>query len=639
MTDTGAAPAAASLRPWPTEDPSAEDMQLQLRRLYQQRGHFRHITEEGLEEEIKAADYGSGDVMEGVEEDTTPSEPTEKERRAEIMAAKAQMQQFIGTALNETMIALDFISLLLTKDSPHTAETTMSPMLKQSGVPKGSLGFDKWPISEADDEVKRKEELVAKGWRMKGLESAADNILQAATRLETEVRKETKYWEQVLSIAEKGWSVRRITRQGHRPTLGVQFGFSEASDYFKGRGLAPLRMNNDGAIILDAELTQRPKSVRVRVMEDGNITGTSKIASIDNALQPSIEDLIRRARDSLFEEELYHEMALETRTLLSYDVKIRNSVIHFPAPISDDPSSPGRTLLIDIVSIDEVQPETDSHTSDGLAQNVAEVLRVLLSHAHRERLSRRSRIPPPLSENRPQNPSPPILRSLLYYFQSSKAINSIRNYFLRTRKTLMSAGLHVSFKLSFDSTLSSISKIIKESEQSGTENSALLDQLVRLLLTPVQTTATLSLPSSVANPTLQEELNVSLRTSMAAPIYGTEYTLTVPHSSVKSLYSDKDSKRTSSFKSFSELTSFIDLVISIDLTHSLIAGEFKSWQRVDRMPELSKGRVGVDPGLGIKMENGDLTLSGTAPATKTIWNGAGGKKTLREIVRAFTVDG
>ena len=123
------------------------------------------------------------------------------------------------------MVALDFISLLVSKDSPNTADITMSPSLKQSGVPKGSLGFDKWPILEPEESEKRKQDLVAKGWRMKGLESAADSVLKAATRLENEVRKETQYWEQVLSITKKGWSVRRLPREKH--TLGVQFGFSE----------------------------------------------------------------------------------------------------------------------------------------------------------------------------------------------------------------------------------------------------------------------------------------------------------------------------------------------------------------------------------------------------------------------------
>ena len=95
MTDIGSGSVPVSLRPWPTEDPGSEDLQLQLQRLYQQRGHVRHITEEGLQEEINNAEDGPVNVMEGVENTETLAATGEKERRAEIYAAKAQMQQLI----------------------------------------------------------------------------------------------------------------------------------------------------------------------------------------------------------------------------------------------------------------------------------------------------------------------------------------------------------------------------------------------------------------------------------------------------------------------------------------------------------------------------------------------------------------
>lgn len=639
MTDLGPGSVPVSLRPWPTEDPGSEDLQLQLQRLYQQRGHFRHITEEGLQEEINNAEDGPANVMEGVENTEAPAATGEKERRAEIYAAKAQMQQLIGVAHNEAMVALDFISLLVSKDSPNTADITMSPSLKQSGVPKGSLGFDKWPISEPEESEKRKQDLVAKGWRMKGLESAADSVLKAATRLENEVRKETQYWEQVLSIAKKGWSVRRIPREKH--TLGVQFGFSEASDYFKGRGFAPLRMNGDGSIILDAELTQRPKAVRVRIVQDGKITGTSKLPSPDDILHPSIEDLIHRARNSLFEEELYHEISLETRILLSYDVKLRDSVIHLPAPTSDSLSEVPRTILIDIVPLDEALSETNGHSSDMIAQNTAEALRVLLSYAHRQRLHRRSQIPLPLSERKPQTSPPPILRPLLNYFQNSKAINSIRDYFSRTRKTLFSAGLDVAFKLDFDPKLSNLSDNIGESTK---ENASLLDKLVSTLINPSKTTATLCLPSSVINPALQEEVLVEIWTHVTPQTFGTEYTLTLPPCSVAILFSATDTKRNFSFTSLPELTSYIDLLLSLDLSHSLIASEHNGWLPSDRTPEISKAMTHQkrqdQKQLGVRLENGTMTLhwrwaERLKPAEEYVWDGSEGKMGFREVVKKY----
>jgi len=95
MADIGSDSLPVSLRPWPAQDSSSEDLQLQLARLFQQRGHFRHITQEGLEEEIATAKDGSADVMEGVEEEEAATAQDVTERRAEIMAAKVQMTGFI----------------------------------------------------------------------------------------------------------------------------------------------------------------------------------------------------------------------------------------------------------------------------------------------------------------------------------------------------------------------------------------------------------------------------------------------------------------------------------------------------------------------------------------------------------------
>lgn len=117
------------------------------------------------------------------------------------------------------MVALDFVSLLLSKDLPKPASSTMSATLKQA-APSGSMGYSKWQMPPLDDSERRRRDLVAKGARMQGLNRAAEALLQSATRLEKDVRRETKYWEDVLSVSQNGWSLRRMPRQAS--TLGVQ---------------------------------------------------------------------------------------------------------------------------------------------------------------------------------------------------------------------------------------------------------------------------------------------------------------------------------------------------------------------------------------------------------------------------------
>ncbi|KAF2813798.1 uncharacterized protein BDZ99DRAFT_495421 [Mytilinidion resinicola] len=616
MADIESESLPVSLRPWPTQDSSSDDLQLQFARLFQQRGHFRHITEEGLKEEIATAKDGPDDVMEGVEEDEEAPAQDEKERYEEIMKAKIQMVGFIGTALNEARYMQDYLSLLVSRDAPKLADTTLSPYVKEFKLP-GTLGVDKWPLKEPDVVEKRREELAAKGWRMKGLEDAADSVLKAATRLESEVRKETQYWEEVLSIAKKGWSVRRIARDGRRPILGVQFGFAEASDHFKNRGFSPLRMDDKGSIILDAGLTQKPKAVRVRIQEDGRITGTSKLPSTDDITQPSIEDLIRRARDSLFEEELYHEMSLETRILLSHDVKMRDSVIHLPAPATDGSK---RIVLIDIVLLDEILPQIDDHSSDSIAQNVAEALRLLLCYEHRQRLHRRSQIPRPLSEQKIPNLPPPILRPLLNFFHNAQAIQSVRDYLQHTKSILSSAGLNVSTKLTFDPKLSNLSATIKTSP---TEIESSTDKLVNTLIRPQTTTASIRLPSSLRGATHQESLSIAIRTLVTQPIFGTEYTLTLPQAVATAIYSEVVTARTFTFTILADLTSYIDQLISLHLSNSVIAKSFSGWTPLKELPKLTKQPRKLNPSDASKQPKKRLrvNLEQTRLLVTCVWEG------------------
>lgn len=124
----------------------------------------------------------------------------------------------------ETLYALDFVSLVLSKDTPRQAEISMSQHLRQS-VPIGSLGASIIRQPQLSEKEKTDEELVSQGWKLQGLTSAADSLLRSATRLEEEMEQETKYWEQVLAVKEQGWSICRLPRERH--TLGVRYGFAE----------------------------------------------------------------------------------------------------------------------------------------------------------------------------------------------------------------------------------------------------------------------------------------------------------------------------------------------------------------------------------------------------------------------------
>lgn len=120
-------------------------------------------------------------------------------------------------------MALDFISLVLSKKSPSTGAATLSPFLQQH-VPSGCLGAElvqKPPLSESDGQD---QDLVTLGWRMRSLSTAADSLLASVTRLQKEISKETAYWDGLMAVKEQGWSIYRHPRERH--TLAVRYGFA-----------------------------------------------------------------------------------------------------------------------------------------------------------------------------------------------------------------------------------------------------------------------------------------------------------------------------------------------------------------------------------------------------------------------------
>lgn len=124
----------------------------------------------------------------------------------------------------ETSFALDFISLLLSKHMPRQAETSMSPFLKNV-APLGSLNSEIVEPPPKPDSVLVDRKTVSRGWRMQNFNSAANKLLDRASRLDSEVTSETKYWDEVLAVKAKGWKVCRLPRE--RQALGVQYGFME----------------------------------------------------------------------------------------------------------------------------------------------------------------------------------------------------------------------------------------------------------------------------------------------------------------------------------------------------------------------------------------------------------------------------
>lgn len=430
------------LKPWPKADDRTEPIITTLARINHERGSFRDLTTESLQAEAATEaqheSTTSAEVAEAISKDAEDTAQS-KSRIEALQRAKAELQGHIATAQNEALMALDFVSLLISKDMPRQADQTMSPFLKQQVKP-GTLGLDMWQNMPPDRARESTDATIAKGWRMKMLHQSADSLLDAATRLQADVKKETEYWTQVLHISDSGWPVSRMPRE--RGTLGVRYGFSEATGEFKARGMAALRSTADGAIRLDTGPHEEHKTIRVRILDkEGHVLSESRGPQV-SITTPDMQDRIRRARDSLFEQELFYEMTRETRLLRPLGVEINGTTIIVPISSPLPSAKADQTVHIDLVSVSDVSTCTETQPAYALALFV----RLLLCHAHRARLATRSELPEPLSLEPKAAKFSSILRPLIAITSHQTATRGLEAYSTSLSSLFRSTKLDVNIR-------------------------------------------------------------------------------------------------------------------------------------------------------------------------------------------------
>ncbi|CAD0090605.1 unnamed protein product [Aureobasidium vineae] len=390
----------------------------------------------------------------------------------------------------------------------------MSPHLKQFIKP-GTLAMDVWQNVPLDKEQEKVDDTIARGWRMQSLQASADSLLGAATRLENDVRRETHYWEQVLSVSDKGWSISRLPREKHN--LGVRFGFLEALGEFRDRGLAALRSDDDGNVLLDKGFGNNSKVLRVRIQKGDNIVGVSQMPDVSAESEATLEARIRHARDSLYEEELFLEIIRESRSLASYGVDMRESTVRLPTRLSStaaSSTSDAQEVLIDLIPLTEIETKPqEKQPEDKWAQTIALALRLFLSYTHRERLTRRSELPSPMSSARKDTPVASIMKPVLTLLQHRSMLDDIGAYLERIKKLLDAASVDTTIETAaFDPAL------LRSAET--------IDSLMQRGLTPLHSRMKMSL--KIAHLSEALEFGIEMRTSISPPAFGSAMLVTSP---------------------------------------------------------------------------------------------------------------
>ncbi|KAF9871543.1 RNA polymerase ii mediator complex component [Colletotrichum karsti] len=387
----------SSLQPIPAGGRKPKNLGEFIARVQAERG-FRNVTEESLKQEIEDRKNGVADVKE--EEDTAMADGNndEDEEPADANAVRMDVLRNIDVAHNAALMTLDFISLLLSKESPAQAGVTLSQQLREwTGI--GTLGIAKREDNEEqkqrDAEKAKDNRDVSLGWALIDINNTKESADKAASHLSKEIEREEKYWGEVLAVHQAGWSMCRLPAERH--TLGVRFGFSEASPEFRNSSLAPLRRGDDGSALLKhGRVGSGCQRLGITISRSGETTGrlTTGVSVPDTAL---LQDRVLEARNTIFAQELWHELHREAHSLASYGVRASNSAITFNPPS-------GPSLNLELETLEEFANTVDDHPDNKLAEATHLGLHIFLSHAHRiNELQRLRPVPPHQRRNQTQN--------------------------------------------------------------------------------------------------------------------------------------------------------------------------------------------------------------------------------------------
>ncbi len=386
----------------------------------------------------------------------------------------------------------------------------MSPTL-QDAVPIGTLEARVMMVTPPTASESKSSDVISRAYKLQGFDNAADKIMGAATRLDEEANKEERYWDQILSIKQKGWSISKVPRDPR--TLGIHFGFRDAAPAFRRRGFAALRRNADGSLRLDqGAVPPKPVVVHVTVVREGLSCGTSSPPYSPISDEAAIDQQILQARNTLYEEELFHELGREGRLLANQGATMSSMRINIPMD--------GQThLQIELVDLKN-EPSTDiSGPDQQLAEGIAIALRILLSHTHQQNLRQRSQPPPPMTLKSRIVPEYPLIRPILTHLQHRSHLRSLNT--LLERLTLIFCNAGVPFTLESSSTSPALDPqaLLDNGKPSLTTTTP--THLLSTLTKPLTTTTTITLPTRLT-------LHIKTHVNLQPPIFGTEYSFSPP---------------------------------------------------------------------------------------------------------------
>ncbi|GMM35001.1 Srb4 protein [Saccharomycopsis crataegensis] len=278
----------------------------------------------------------------------------EKEKLSQFHKNKGELLKLLQSSLNEASLSLDFVSLLVTSVRPNVGKTSMSSHLKQF-VPLGSLNSDRIGIDESATHGKLQNVEVNQkalvSWKIDSLTRIIEMVNQKSRNLVVEAGKEKRYFQDLhkLSITkslnyengnEKQYE-EVLFKIGERE-IGIKYGYQDSgSRYRLDRGVAALeKSKGTGELAFRhhkaGTATTIMNKIMVKIFEkiDGEfaMVSESKVNNNDDDDDDEVNENmetwqkvqweIKRARNLVFEEELFYQLIKEAKVLLPYGAKI-----------------------------------------------------------------------------------------------------------------------------------------------------------------------------------------------------------------------------------------------------------------------------------------------------------------------------
>lgn len=279
-----------------------------------------------------------------------------------------------------------------------------------------------------------------------------------------------------------------------------------AAPEFRANGLAPMRRGEHGSIELDCG---RSGGVSERLLvtyeKDGKVVSRCSLPAPTDQDAP-LEARVLEARNTIFSQELWHELNREARTLVAYDVRPQGSRLTCALDSTSN-------IILELVPLDAAPPE-DTALDNSTAEAISIALQILLSYAHRHNELLRIRpLPPHISRSRGQQ-TYPLLRPIIARMMHLSNVQATTNYVGSLVHALQNAGLPASF------TLRTPQISLPDTGSQGPNQPSAAQNLARNLLQPIDFSLFI---------TLLPDITFTIRgRTFLFPVTATYYNIVIP---------------------------------------------------------------------------------------------------------------